>query len=424
MRKFLLTLVLLVVASGVWLLKNQSSSDAKKDLNVIFGGVGYEMTSAQEYVGQWSKLSNAPVSINSAVRGTDNRLQQYLPHLKTKSMDVYQVDVTWAPMFADFMEDLNQHFSAEELSVFNPSLRNAATVDGRLIFLPLYVQWMVLYVRTDLLEKYGRGVPTTWAELEETSAFIMNEENKSVGKGESKTWGLVFMGQPYEGLTCLTLSVLGSSGSGVNVFDPSENVESVQKALMRMHKWMHGAEPITPTGVLSYTQEGARQAFQRGGAVFMINWPYAKDLMSVDGSPIKGKFSVVALPSDGRGPAPIFGGAGVSVSKYSGHKKEAIDLIRFLTSAEVQMGRYEKYGYISARSDVSCVPAGQYSMVPETLKCDGAVARPASSFKKWSAVGFKMGAAFYAFLNNVNAEVQTAFQKVQAVLKTERKGGI
>ncbi len=412
MRKTIVWSTIGIIAVVLALYVREGGDKKEWALNVIFGGVGYEMQSAQEYVGLWKDKAGAEVIINSAVRGTDNRLQQYLPHLTTSSMDVYQVDVVWAPLIADNMEDLRQHFTEEELAEFHPGLINAATIEGKLVFLPLYVQWMALYVRTDLLDKYNRSIPQTWEELEETSAYIMTQEAKHTNSS-SKMSGLVFMGQPYEGLTCLALSVLGSSEEGVDLLSTQGDQASVVRSLHRMHKWLYGPNPIVPKGVLTYTQEGARQCFQRGGAVFMINWPYALELMNAEGSPIKGKFTMVSLPSDKGGPAPILGGAGVAVSRHSKFKKEAVSLVRYLTGHSVQKARAEKYGYISSREDVV-----HGSMLEEWRS---AKARPASHFNKWSTVGYKTGEAMYTFLQNKQGNADAVVQAVQSVVKDEIK---
>jgi trehalose/maltose transport system substrate-binding protein len=99
---------------------------------------------------------------------------------------------------------------------------------------------------------------------------------------------------------------------------------------------------ISPEGVLAYKEEDARGVWQTGNAVFMRNWPYAYALGNGEDSPIKGKFGVTTLPvgPSGKGSAATLGGWNLAVSKYSKHPQAAIELVKFLASAE-QQKKYE-----------------------------------------------------------------------------------
>ncbi|MCB0370513.1 MAG: extracellular solute-binding protein, partial [Bdellovibrionales bacterium] len=92
---------------------------------------------------------------------------------------------------------------------------------------------------------------------------------------------------------------------------------------------------------LNYAEEEARGTFQSGYAVFMRNWPYAWGLVNMEGSRIKGLVGMTHLPSadvDKPG-ASTLGGWGLAVSKYTNHPKEAVDLLRYLTSVSEQKKR-------------------------------------------------------------------------------------
>jgi trehalose/maltose transport system substrate-binding protein len=94
---------------------------------------------------------------------------------------------------------------------------------------------------------------------------------------------------------------------------------------------------ITPRGVTSYNEDGARIPFDNGDAAFMRNWPYAYSLSQATGSAVKGKFAVTVLPHGSKGTSVgTVGGWQLGVSKYSKHKGAAIELVRYLTSPSVQ----------------------------------------------------------------------------------------
>ena len=108
-------------------------------------------------------------------------------------------------------------------------------------------------------------------------------------------------------------------------------------AIDRAAGWIN---KIAPGGVLGYMEEEARGVWQTGNAVFMRNWPYAYALSRGDDSAVKDKFDVVQLPmGEGGQPASCLGGWNVAVSKHSPNQEAAIEMVRFLTSAEWQKTR-------------------------------------------------------------------------------------
>lgn len=88
----------------------------------------------------------------------------------------------------------------------------------------------------------------------------------------------------------------------------------------------------------SYAEEEARNVWQQGNSLFMRNWPYAYALGQAEGSPIRGKFGVTVLPkaSADAPNAATLGGWQLMVSAYSRYPKEAVDLVKYLASYEVQ----------------------------------------------------------------------------------------
>jgi len=250
--------------------------------------------------------------------------------------DIYQIDVCWPGMAAPHAVDLKKYFTEQDMAQFFPRIVENNTVNGRLIGIPFFTDAGLLYYRTDLLEKYGyKEPPQTWEELTTEAARIQAGERSS---GDADFWGFVWQGNSYEGLTCDGLEWIYSYGGGTIIErDGTVSIDNsaALKALQMAKSWIG---TISPRGVTNYKEEESRNVWQAGHAAFMRNWPYAYALGNNQQSPITGKFAVTVLPkggSDGKHAATL-GGWQLMVSKYSKNPDAAADLVRYLTSAEIQ----------------------------------------------------------------------------------------
>ena len=231
------------------------------------------------------------------------------------------------------------HIATPFGQVSHPSIIASQTVDGKLVAMPQYTDAPALYYRKDLLEKYAKTVPTTWAEMEATAKEIMEAERAA---GNKDMWGFVFQGNAYEGLTCNALEWVMSNGGG-QIVEPdgtiSINNARAAAAIDRAASWIG---TISPEGALAYKEEESRGVWQLGNAVFMRNWPYAYKLGNADDSAVKGLYDVAPLPmgdDEGARSAATLGGWNLAVSKYSQSQDAAIKLVLYLTSTEAQKGR-------------------------------------------------------------------------------------
>jgi trehalose/maltose transport system substrate-binding protein len=309
------------------------------DLAFVSGAVGDDIAFMQEQFKIFEERTGHKVTVVPMPASTTDQFGQYRLWLAAGNadIDVYQTDVIWAPQLADQFLDLTeagkdiagQHF---------PSIIESQTVDGKLVALPIFTDAPALYYRKDLLDKYGKQPPKTWAELEATAKEIQDAERAA---GAKDLWGFVFQANAYEGLTCNALEWVKSFGGGQIVEADgsiSVNNENAAAALDAVKGWVG---TIAPDGVLAYQEEEARGVWQTGNAVFMRNWPYAYSLGNGDDSPVKGKFDVTTLPigKEGDSSAATLGGWNVAVSKYSRNPEAAIELAKFIASEEVQKAR-------------------------------------------------------------------------------------
>jgi trehalose/maltose transport system substrate-binding protein len=252
---------------------------------------------------------------------------------KSSSIDVAMIDVIWPGALAPFLVDLKPKLGAQAKLHAAGIIQND-TVDGRLVAMPWFGDFGILYYRTDLLKKYGyAGPPTTWQQLFAMAKKIQDGEQAS----DPNFYGFVFQGNAYEGLTCDALEWLASSGAG-SFIDNGKVTINNPKAAAVLDSFREQIGKITPRGVTTYQEGEAHTAFVSGEAAFMRNWPYAYSIgADPKQSKIVGKFSVTVLPhgAGGRSVGTV-GGWQLAVSKYSKHQDAAIEFVRYMTSPAVE----------------------------------------------------------------------------------------
>ena len=310
---------------------------AAADLAIVSGSTGNDQQVMREMLDQFEKKTGNKVTIVPMPSSTTDQFGQYKLWLAAGNtyIDVYQTDVIWAPQLANQLVDLTDAMKDVAGAHF-PAIVESQTVNGKLVALPYFTDAPALYYRKDLLEKYGQKVPTTWKEMADTAKLIQDKERAA---GNKDMWGFVFQGNSYEGLTCDALEWVKSNGGG-QIIEPdgsiSINNPKAAEAIEMVKGWVG---TISPPGVLAYQEEESRGVWQTGNAVFMRNWPYAYSLGNGADSAVKGKFDVAPLPmgsAEGARSAATLGGWNLAVSKYSKNQKEAIELVKWLGSNEMQ----------------------------------------------------------------------------------------
>lgn len=288
---------------------------------------------------EWAQKTGNKIEYIDSPADTNDRLALYQQYWAARSadVDVYMIDVIWPGIVAPHAADLKQFFTEAELGQFFPRIVENNTIRGRLTSIPFFTDAGLLYYRTDLLQKYGfQRAPQTWTELDQQATRIQAGERQA---GNRDFWGFVWQGKAYEGLTCDALEWIFSMGGGrIIESDGRISINNPQAiaALNMVRSWVGR---ISPPGVTSYAEEEARNAFQTGNAAFMRNWPYAYSLGQTEGSAVRGKIGVTVLPrgtgSGGRNAATL-GGWQLMVSTYSRNQRTAADLVKYLTSVEIQ----------------------------------------------------------------------------------------
>ena len=209
---------------------------------------------------------------------------------------------------------------------------------------------MFLYYREDLLEKYGRPVPTTWDELRETAKVILEGEN------DPSLQGVSFQGAAIEGTVCTFLLPYWSLGHVLE--KDGEFAFSQEGAVDAFNLWLGlMADGVAPANSAEVKTDDTRKTFQSGDAVFAVLWAYGWSMFQGDEFEVPGKVGVARLPRMAEGePVTCLGGWQWAVSAFSEHKEEAVDLVKYLSGPEVSKLRAIKASNLPARLDVYSDP--------------------------------------------------------------------
>ena len=251
---------------------------------------------------------------------------------KSSSIDVAMIDVVWPGAFAPYLVNLKPKLGKQS-KLHAAGIVANDTINGKLVAMPWFGDYGILYYRTDLLKKYGyKAPPKTWADLFKMAKKIQDGEQKS----NPNFAGFVFQGNSYEGLTCNALEWIASAGGG-HMIDNGKATINNAKAITILDAMRAQVGKTTPRGVTSYQEDQTEHAFDSGDAAFARNWPYQYGIGATAGSKVKGKFSVTTLPHGAAGkPVGTVGGWQLAVSKYSKHKDATIEFVRYMTSPAVE----------------------------------------------------------------------------------------
>jgi multiple sugar transport system substrate-binding protein len=281
----------------------------------------------QNQVDTWNgQHPNEKVRLIELPEDADAQRQQMVQNAQTKS-DAYSVvnlDVVWTAEFAANRWIAELPKDQFDLSKYLPSAVQTGTYRDHLYAAPWKTDAGLLYYRTDLLKKAGiSGPPKTWQEMQADCAKV---------KGVN-CYGGQF--DKYEGLTVNFSEAVDSAGGTVVDAQGKPNVNTPQ-AKQGLDFLVQGFKSgLIPKEAITYQEEPARRAFEKGNLLFLRQWPYQWAL-SNKAPKVKGKFDVAPLPGLSGPGAPTLGGHNLAISEFTKNKATALDFIKFLTSESVE----------------------------------------------------------------------------------------
>jgi trehalose/maltose transport system substrate-binding protein len=280
---------------------------------------------------------------------------------KDENYDVVMIDVVWVGELADHLVDLKDYIDKEVIKTHKKDIIDNNTIDGRLLAMPWFIDFGLLYYRTDLMPDSKQKAPKTWEDLEKRALEIQKKERES----NSEFIGFAWQGAQYEGLSVNALEWIGSQG-GLDKFGQINNKKVAIKALDRVRGWVQKGESQISEGLNDITEDKSLEKFINGNAAFLRMWPSAYAKIKQADKLIQ--FNVAPLPTiDGQKSVSIVGGWQLAIPKYSRNQQAAAQFIRYLVSPEVQAWRALEGAYVPTIYDIIENKDNKYPWVKEAM---------------------------------------------------------
>jgi len=205
--------------------------------------------------------------------------------------------------------------------------------DSKLYGLPFDTCVVMLYYRTDLLEKYNLKVPTTWDELYRAAKIITDNEK------QNNVYGLTLMAKRGVQLQATYATIFGSYGG--YYYDENYQATLNSMAALESLKMLNKLISVSNPGCLAQDYDELNATFSNGNAAMAIQYndsiPSFKDPSQ---SKIVGKWSVATLPGtvvDGKLKiAALLGGWNMGILSDSKNKEAAWEFQLWATSKEME----------------------------------------------------------------------------------------
>lgn len=248
---------------------------------------------------------------------------------KSSEIDVMDLDVIWPAELgqAGYLLSLDRYIQKDNIPMDKYVQGNveAGNVNGQQFAIPRFIDAGLLFYRTDIV----KNPPKTWDEL-------IAQAKQLKGQGGTQ-FGYLMQAKQYEGLVCNFIEFAGSYGG--RILDEKGNiVVNSPETIKGLKKMMEVAQlDVVPKNISTFTEVESHTSFIQGQSPFIRNWPYQYGLAEdKTQSKIVGKVGVAPLPSGDKGSASALGGWMAGINKYSKHKKEAWEFLKFITGPEGQ----------------------------------------------------------------------------------------
>lgn len=254
--------------------------------------------------------------------------------------DLISTHTKYCPAQAPHLRPLDDLVSAEELSDFVPRVVDLCRVGGQLLQLPRNLDARLLFYRADLVD-----APQTW-----TEAAALMVQHRRAG-----LFGFAFPGR-HSGLFGTFYELLGAAGG--DLFDeqlqPIFNCAAGEWALAYLHR-LHTLDHVTPPDLIErWYYDEISEGFRQGQVLMIGDWPGFYGLYQArETCGVFDQFDVAVYPAGPTGIRKSYaGGHSFAIPKAAEDPEGGLQLVRYLTSAEVQWQTASRGGHTPVRQSV------------------------------------------------------------------------
>lgn len=238
------------------------------------------------------------------------------------------------------------------------------------VAVPLYTKVYQLYYNKRLFKAAGiEEPPQTWDEFTQTGRALTKDVD---GDGTPDQWGLGLRGQAATNAAHFGYMLGSAHGAeffdedGAPAFDSPEAVEGIQQYL----SWIGQDGIVNPSDAENADWANVYEAFAGDRAAMMLVQTLGRTLEEYDLTEDDyGVAPMPALSGAGEDVGSIVGGTNVAIFRATENLGGATELVKFLTSAEVQVALNSAYGTIPPVTDASdpAFETAEASIARETL---------------------------------------------------------
>ena len=301
-------------------------------------------TGLWDYVDEWEAKTGIKVNISEMDLGS---LQtQAATYFATRSSDIdllYSYVATtaeWA--YSGHLENIGDYLTDEEWAAFLPGALNCVRYKGDIYGLPYFYSIRLFYCNMDLLNEHGFSEPPeTWEEAYEIAKACTDPSKDQygilVGLGENESAMIAL--QDFNAMYNQTLV-----SPEDEILFANENGLAALKEFVRIHQ--EGI--LDPASFGVKTGDSRRARFLTGNVAMAWEWAPLLNMIDEQGT-FKAEIGLAPKVVEH---ATLTGSEGLVVSKYSKNKYWAVDLLKYLTSEDVQTRYAMESGWFPVRSDV------------------------------------------------------------------------
>ncbi|OUM69285.1 hypothetical protein PIROE2DRAFT_2782 [Piromyces sp. E2] len=331
---FLILLAIINIASAIDLMLTGFIYDVSND----------ELSILKEGFNQYSQEHHLGINLDtyyytyrnstSEMSNVSYILKEFVSQKEKNKYDLFLIDSIYSGVYADHFENLYYYLPKETTDLYDKGVTTATSVkNGRLVSLPLYVDYGGLYYNDILLNKYNKTIPTTWDELIDTFNYI-NERESAIGNTLNK-----YVGFPYgEASVAHTLEFIHSFRDNDKENFPSYESQNAIEALLKMKEVK---EKISDKDTLTKSQFELFRSIHRDHKqyIFFRYW-YSKHIyMPKVGNLDEVSYKFAPLPGKKSGiSGSCIGGSNIALNRYISEekKKAAVEVYKYLFSYEFQ----------------------------------------------------------------------------------------